>query len=91
MIWIASPKKDDDNDTLEKRLWDAADQLRANSGLTAQQYAQPVLGLIFLRFAEARFDVPSSSREPWMLLGEWPAADIPYRPVWPKRTGEPMG
>ena len=55
MIWIAPPKKDDDNNALEKRLWDAADQLRANSGLTAQQYAQPVLGLIFLRFAEARF------------------------------------
>ena len=55
MIWIAQSRKDDDNDTLEKRLWAAADQLRANSGLTAQQYAQPVLGLIFLRFAEARF------------------------------------
>ena len=40
---------------LENRLWSAADQLRANSGLTSQQYAQPVLGLIFLRFAEARF------------------------------------
>ena len=55
MKWIAPPKKDDDNDTLEKRLWDAADQLRANSGLTAQQYSQPVLGLIFLRFTEVRF------------------------------------
>lgn len=55
MIWIATPKKNDDNDTLEKRLWAAADQLRANSGLTSQQYSQPVLGLIFLRFAEARF------------------------------------
>jgi type I restriction enzyme M protein len=57
MLWIAPPKKDDDNNTLEKRLWSAADQLRANSGLTAQQYSQPVLGLIFLRFAEARFSV----------------------------------
>src|SRR5208283_4084738 len=33
----------------------AADQFRANSGLTAAQYSQPVLGLIFLRFAEVRF------------------------------------
>ncbi len=57
MNWIAPPKKDGNNDTLEKRLWSAADQLRANSGLTAQQYAQPVLGLIFLRFAESRFSV----------------------------------
>ena len=41
--------------TLEKRLWDAADQFRANSGLKAQEYSGPVLGLIFLRFAEVRF------------------------------------
>ena len=55
MRWIAPPELDTDTNTLEQRLWDAADQLRANSGLTAQQYSQPVLGLIFLRFAEARF------------------------------------
>lgn len=53
--WIAPSEKDADNDALEKRLWAAADQLRANSGLSAQQYSQPVLGLIFLRFAEVRF------------------------------------
>lgn len=42
-------------DDLEKRLWAAADQLRANTGLTAYQYSQPVLGLIFLRYAEYRY------------------------------------
>lgn len=41
---------------LEDRLWDAADELRANSGLKASEYASPVLGLIFLRFAEVRFE-----------------------------------
>ena len=41
---------------LESRLWDAADELRANSGLKASEYGAPVLGLIFLRFAEARFE-----------------------------------
>ncbi|MGV1048296.1 MAG: type I restriction-modification system subunit M [Solirubrobacterales bacterium] len=41
---------------LEDRLWDAADELRANSGLKASEYASPVLGLIFLRFADARFE-----------------------------------
>jgi type I restriction enzyme M protein len=41
---------------LESRLWDAADELRANSGLKASEYASPVLGLIFLRFADARFE-----------------------------------
>jgi len=55
MQWIAPSEKDTANNTLEKRLWDAADQFRANSGLTAAQYSQPVLGLIFLRFAEVKF------------------------------------
>ena len=55
MQWIAPSEKDTANQTLEKRLWEAADQLRANSGLTSAQYSTPVLGLIFLRFAEARF------------------------------------
>lgn len=56
MQWIAPSERDAGNDALEKRLWEAADQLRANSGLTSAQYSQPVLGLIFLRFAEARFE-----------------------------------
>jgi len=55
MRWVAPSEKDTANQTLEKRLWDAADQFRANSGLKAGQYSAPVLGLIFLRFAEARF------------------------------------
>jgi len=45
------------NNELEKRLWEAADQLRANSTLTAQQYSRPVLGLIFLKYADHRFTV----------------------------------
>ena len=40
---------------LETRLWRAADQLRANSSLAASQYSIPVLGLIFLRYADVRF------------------------------------
>jgi type I restriction enzyme M protein len=55
MIWIAPSERDPGTETLESRLWAAADQLRANSGLTSAQYSQPVLGLIFLRFAEVRF------------------------------------
>ena len=55
MRWVAPTEKDDANHQLEKRLWAAADQFRANSGLKAAQYSAPVLGLIFLRFAEARF------------------------------------
>ena len=55
MHWIAPSEKDSATTTLEKRLWDAADQLRANSGLKPQEYSGPILGLIFLRFAEVRF------------------------------------
>lgn len=55
MHWVAPSEKDNANTTLEKRLWDAADQFRANSGLKPQEYSGPILGLIFLRFAEVRF------------------------------------
>jgi type I restriction enzyme M protein len=40
---------------IEKRLWDAADELRANSKLKASEYSVPVLGLIFLRYADIKF------------------------------------
>lgn len=39
----------------ERRLWEAADQFRANSELKSSEYAVPVLGLIFLRYADYRF------------------------------------
>ena len=39
MIWIAPSEKHADNAALEKRLWDAADQFRANCGLKAQEYS----------------------------------------------------
>jgi type I restriction enzyme M protein len=55
---------------LESRLWAAADELRANSTLKASEYSVPVLGLIFLRYAEVQFrrieaelvELPHSSR-----------------------------
>ncbi|MBQ8690368.1 MAG: N-6 DNA methylase [Phascolarctobacterium sp.] len=40
---------------LEAQLWDAADNLRANSKLTSAEYCMPVLGLLFLRYAYGRF------------------------------------
>lgn len=45
------------NSTIEKKLWDAADSLRTNSKLKSSEYATPVLGLIFLRFADYRFSL----------------------------------
>ena len=47
----------------EKRLWSAADELRANSKLKSSEYSVPVLGLIFLRFADHKFT---------MAEREWP-------------------
>ena len=40
---------------IEKTLWEAADELRANSKLKSSEYSVPVLGLIFLRFADHKF------------------------------------
>jgi type I restriction enzyme M protein len=44
------------NTDLEKRLWSAADELRANSRLRAADYSTPVLGLIFLKYADFKFE-----------------------------------
>jgi type I restriction enzyme M protein len=63
MLWIAPSEKDAASTSLEKRLWDAADQFRANSGLKAQEYSGPILGLIFLRFAEVRFAIQRTKVE----------------------------
>ena len=67
---------------LENELWQAADQLRANSKLAAAECAMPVLGLIPLRHADNRFKafmpeieadipgkVPAKQREELIKLG----------------------
>ena len=43
-----------DLEKLESSLWEAADNLRANSKLTSSDYFMPVLGVIFLRHAANR-------------------------------------
>src|SRR5947207_10483133 len=40
---------------LERDLWAAADKLRANSDLKPSEYSIPVLGLIFLKFADNNY------------------------------------
>lgn len=40
---------------LEDRLWKSADDLRANSDLSSSEYDTPVLGIIFLKFADGKF------------------------------------
>ena len=40
---------------LKDNLWNTADNLRANSGLKASEYATPILGLIFLKFIDSKY------------------------------------
>ncbi len=42
---------------IERRLWDMADELRANSRLKASDFSLPVLGPIFLRYADYTFSL----------------------------------
>ena len=51
------------NNDIEKKLWDAADNLRANSKLKSSEYSVPVLGLIFLRFADFKFSIAKKELE----------------------------
>jgi len=48
---------------LEANLWDSADNLRANSKLTAAEYKDPVLGLILLRYAQNRYEQAKAAVE----------------------------
>ncbi|MEQ9099972.1 MAG: N-6 DNA methylase [Imperialibacter sp.] len=48
---------------LEDKLWDSANSLRAYGGIKAADYAVPVLGLIFLKFADNKY----SDYEPQIL------------------------
>ncbi len=48
------------NNNIEARLWEAADELRANSKLKSSEYSTPVLGLVFLRYADHRFQTTAA-------------------------------
>ena len=57
---------------VENRLWAAADQLWANTGLKPAEFSTPVLGLIFLRYADKRFGEVAQ-----ILQGKGTLADEP--------------
>ena len=61
MIWIAPTEKDTATASLEKRLWDAADQCHANSGPKSQEYSAPVRGIISMCFAAHRTKLEKAS------------------------------
>src|SRR6266850_3273220 len=69
---------------LEADLWSAADNLRANSKLTANEYCMPVLGVIFLRHATNRYNEAHKQIHADQLAGKMPkrtltAADFKKR------------
>ena len=61
---------------IETSLWDSADQLRANSNLTATEYSMPVLGVIFLRHATNRYQTALQAIE-----ADQAAGTMPKRPL----------
>jgi type I restriction enzyme M protein len=65
-----------DIEKLESDLWEAADNLRANSKLTSSDYFMPVLGVIFLRHAANRFEAASRQIEADQLSGKMPKRKV---------------
>jgi len=61
-----------DIEKLEADLWEAADNLRANSKLTSSDYFMPVLGVIFLRHAANRFEAATHQIEAEQATGRMP-------------------
>ncbi|WP_276758864.1 type I restriction-modification system subunit M [Mycolicibacter arupensis] len=77
-------------------LWAAADELRANSKLTPVQYRDPVLGLVFLAYAENRFEAvreavesKATARNP-ATIADYKARSVLYVPD-PSRLSHLVG
>jgi len=67
-----------DIEKLESDLWEASDNLRANSKLTSSDYFMPVLGVIFLRHAANRFQLATTQ-----IQGDQATGKMPKRKVLP--------
>jgi type I restriction enzyme M protein len=64
MHWTEPATADDSHAELEKKLWDAANQLWSNASLKPSEYSPTVLGLIFLRYADVRFVAVEAEMKP---------------------------
>lgn len=60
---LQEPDKNKELKELFSRLWEAADELRANSKLRSTQYSTPVLGILFLRYAYYKFEEATKELE----------------------------
>ena len=65
-----------DIEKLETDLWEAADNLRANSKLTSSDYFMPVLGIIFLRHAANRFKAARRQIDADQTSGKMPRRKV---------------
>jgi type I restriction enzyme M protein len=65
-----------DIEKFEADLWEAADNLRANSKLTSSDYFMPVLGVIFLRHAANRFEAAHRQIEADQASGKMPKRKV---------------
>src|SRR5438132_6617517 len=65
-----------DIEKFEADLWEAADNLRANSKLTSSDYFMPVLGVIFLRHAANRFEAATHQIEADQAAGRMPRRNL---------------
>ena len=52
---MAKASKNESKTSYQEELWNAADKLRAQSSLKTNEFSTPVLGLIFLKYADYRF------------------------------------
>jgi len=75
---------------LHEQLWAAAEQMRANSSLKLNEMSEPILGLIFLKFADVKFRrtkdqieserKKTSGRQPPITSDHYKQRGVPYIP-----------
>jgi type I restriction enzyme M protein len=85
--------KTDELARVRRTLWAAADELRANSTLSPAEYRGPVLGLIFLAYAEHRFEqvrpgleAKATARRP-VTADDYRARSVLYVPAEARLSG----
>lgn len=72
---------------LEEQLWAAADDLRANSGLKSSEYSTPILGLIFLKFADSKYGMYEAEIEAEYKELQGTRKEVPKQEIAIKKCG----
>jgi type I restriction enzyme M protein len=76
---LDTSKKNKELKELFDSLWKAADELRANSALRSTQYSTPVLGLIFLRYADHKFEEATQVLQKELASHDHPIRKLDYQ------------